>query len=85
MALLAPTKLYLPIVSELAALSNRNEYLELKLRRLSKCSSYISRGTYCVAILRYAIVGVRTSAGMVAQIGTRFGGFGRSFVAASTS
>lgn len=55
----APTKLYLPIVSELAALSNRKEYLALDLAE----------------ILRYASVGVNISAGMVAHNGTRFGGF----------
>lgn len=32
LSLLAPTKLYLPIVSELAALSKRNEYPALDLK-----------------------------------------------------
>lgn len=36
-------------------------------------------------ILRYANVGVRTSAGIVAHIGTRFGGFGEPLDAARTS
>ena len=35
-------------------------------------------------ILRYASVGVRMSAGMVAHIGTRFGGFGELLEASST-
>ncbi len=35
--------------------------------------------TDLAAIFKYASVGVRISAGMVAHIGTRFGGFGQSF------
>lgn len=40
---------------------------------------------YLADILRYAKVGVRISAGIVAHMGTRFGGFGSSFDAMSTS
>lgn len=74
----APTKLYLPIVSELAALSNRKEYWALALRLLSSYSTKFHIPTDLAEILRYASVGVIISADMVAHIGTRFGGFEES-------
>ena len=71
----APTKLYLPIVSELAALSKRKENSALDLGRLSIYSMTFHDPTNLAEILRYASVGVNMSAGMVAHIGIRFGGF----------
>ena len=81
----APTKLYLPIVSELAALSNRKEYPASHLRFLSSYSKILHDPTDLAEILRYASVGVNISAGMVAHIGTRFGGFEEFSDAESTS
>lgn len=81
----APTKLYLPIVSALAALSNRKEYLASDLTLLSCYSGTFRNPTDLAEILRYARVGVNISAGMVAHIGTRFGGFEELLDAESTS
>ena len=71
----APIKLYLPIVSALAALSNRKEYSAFDLTLLGSYSPKFNNPTDLAEILRYASVGVNISAGMVAHIGTRFGGF----------
>ncbi len=73
------------MVSELAALSKRNEYSALDLDILSSNSDIITCLSYFADILRYARVGVRISAGMVAHIGTRFGGLGEPFDVARTS
>ena len=64
------------MVSELAALSNKKEYLASDLEFLSNYSAILQDLTDLAEILRYASVGVNISAGIVAHIGTRFGGFG---------
>ena len=51
-ALPAPTKLYLPIVSELAALSNRKEYLASDLKFLSRYTTTFHDLTDLAEILR---------------------------------
>lgn len=52
----------------------------------SAASKIVGLGSSDLAdILRYARVGVRISAGIVAHIGTRLGGFGELFDAARTS
>ena len=63
------------MVSELAALSNKKEYLASDLKPLSSYSGVLQDPTDFAEILRYANVGVNISAGIVAHIGTRFGGF----------
>ena len=63
------------MVSELAALSNKKEYLASDLRSLSGYSGVLQDPTDLAEILRYASVGVNISAGIVAHIGTRFGVF----------
>ena len=63
------------MVSELAALSNKKEYLASDLKFLSRYSAILQDFTDLAEILRYARVGVNISAGIVAHIGTRFGGF----------
>ena len=63
------------MVSELAALSNKKEYLASDLRSLSSYLAILQDPTDLAEILRYASVGVNISAGIVAHIGTRFGGF----------
>ena len=63
------------MVSELAALSNKKEYLASDLESLNSYSSILQDPTDLAEILRYASVGVNISAGIVAHIGTRFGGF----------
>ena len=73
------------MVSELAALSKRKEYLALVLYSISKRQIRSVRHIHPAEILRYANVGVRMSAGIVAHTGTRFGGFGELLDAASTS
>ncbi len=76
--LLAPTKLYRPIVSVVAALSKRKENLAFDLKPPSIDAHRVSIETYCRDTLRYANVGVRVSAGIVAETGMRLGGFGVS-------
>jgi len=56
----APIKLYRPIVSVVAALSNKKDNLDFAFAE----------------ILRYMLDGVRNSAGMEAKTGTRLGGLG---------
>lgn len=73
------------MVSELAALSKRKEYSALDLDCSVESVGITAGFPYLVDILRYARVGVRISAGIVAHIGTRFGVFGESFDAVSTS
>ena len=71
----APTKLYLPILAELAALSKRNEYSAPRLSGLQWSSlSLCESKTDLDDILRYASAGVNISADMVAHNGTTFGG-----------
>ena len=66
------------MVSELAALSNKKEYLASDLESLSSYPAILQDATDLAEILRYASVGVNTSAGIVAHIGTMFGGFEES-------
>ena len=70
----APTKLYLPIVSVVAALSNRNDSLDFDLPhgepRIPVQGVSLA---HCAEILRYIDDGVRNSADTEAHIGTRFG------------
>ena len=63
------------MVSELAALSNKKEYLASDLKLLSIYPVTLQDPTDLAEILRYASVGVNISAGIVAHIGTIFGGF----------
>jgi hypothetical protein len=78
----APTKLYLPIVSIVAALSKRKESFVFDLCLIvnndiySPSLHFWHRMTHLARIFRYATEGVRRSAGMVAHRGTRFGGLG---------
>jgi len=95
----APIKLYRPIVSVVAALSKRNDSLDLDLRYCGQrkadltviyvmplCAATCGMShTNFAVILRYMLEGVRNSAGMDEKIGTRFGGLGVLIAAASTS
>ena len=75
----APTKLYLPIVSVVSALSKRNEYSDFALllsQRGVPVLQHARGGTNFAEILRYASDGVRRSAGSEAYSGTRFGALG---------
>jgi hypothetical protein len=70
----APTKLYLPIVSVVAALSKRNDSLDFDLPDSEPgIPSYESSLAHCAEILRYIEDGVRNSADTEAHIGTRLG------------
>lgn len=83
----APTKLYRPIVSVVAALSNRKESLDLDLPRrsvLGAVGQNESR-THFAETFRYMLDGVRNSAEMEEKTGTRLGGFGELTAAANTS
>ena len=71
-----PTKLYLPIVSVVEALSNKNDNLDSNLTKI-RPRFLFQKKTDLAEIFRYASVGVKMSAGIVAHKGTRFGGFGR--------
>lgn len=73
------------MVSELAALSNRKEYSALDLVVFSSYPTTLHAPTDLAEILRYASAGVRTSADIVAHIGTRFGGFEEFWDVESTS
>ena len=70
----APTKLYLPIVSVVAALSNRNESLDFDLPDSEPAIPARGLGpAHCAETLRYIEDGVRNSADTEAHIGTRLG------------
>lgn len=69
-------KLYLAIVSVVAALSSRNDSRDFALCRGKQRFFEDVRGTsHCFRILRYRICGFRNSADIEAHSGTRFGGF----------
>ena len=63
------------MVSVVAALSKRKENLAFDLND-EHCRDYPSFKTHLEETFKYANVGVRVSAGIVAQTGTRFGGLG---------